>query len=365
MVDKLSLLFDLFGSDADFIEEYENILAEKLLLSKPIDINEEIKNIELLKLRFGESKMIRSTVILRDVEDSIRFDASVKEAQRKDRRRNLALGLSAENSRLLFVSCGYWPITNETTHFKLPDSVQQVFDDIHDQFKRHKQIMHLDLHNNLGSVKLELKFKNGGEYMFKCEPVQALLISLFDENNNATGGGVSLDRMAEILQSHPNYVRSKLFYWLKKGVIREVKKASNVSGSLPTMAHIGLSRAFSRGDTIQEDTIVYELVEDYMPGELPESEDDDDEVDNEQISREKLTNRDMVSSLKRYEDKIISLLSTNGSKSILKIKGLLDSVYKVDNSMINMNELSEILTSMVKRRKLIVINDVYSLCTNA
>lgn len=70
VIDRLSLLFDLFGSDADFIEEYENILAEKFLLSRVTDINEEIKNIELLKLRFGENKMLRSTVIMRDVNDS-------------------------------------------------------------------------------------------------------------------------------------------------------------------------------------------------------------------------------------------------------------------------------------------------------
>jgi len=47
-VDKLSLLFQMFGLDADFIEEYENMLADKLLLSRVVDINEDFKKIELL-----------------------------------------------------------------------------------------------------------------------------------------------------------------------------------------------------------------------------------------------------------------------------------------------------------------------------
>lgn len=356
----------MFGSDADFIEEYENILAEKLLLSRALDINEEIKNIELLKLRFGESKMLRSTVILRDVDDSIRFETKLKELNSIDRRRSnykheQVMGLSADNSKLLFVSSGYWPINDETTHFEYPDAFKAVWENVHGKFKSQRPLMFLQEHNNLGSVDLELSFKNGENHVFKCEPVQALLIMLFDKSNNKKSKGISLESMAESLKSHPNYIKSKIFYWLKKGVIREVKKASNVSGSLAT-SHLNFSRGFSRMDTFQEETAVYELVEDYVPIDNPEPE--DDEIDNEQISREKLTTRDMLYSLKKYEGKIISLLTTNGSKSMPKIKVLLDTVYKVDNAMINMNELSEILTAMVKRRKLIVFNDVYSVCTH-
>lgn len=353
------MLFDLYGSDADFIEEYENILAEKLLLSRCIDINEEIKNIELLKLRFGENKMIRSTIILRDVDDSHRFNMSYKEDLRKSNKYSDFLGLNPLNSTMLFVSSGYWPINNDVTHFEYPPAFKQVFDEIHDQFKNKKHIMLLEHHNNLGSVELELNFRNGQSHVFKCEPIQAIIITMFDQAANPQGSSISLDVIAEKLQAHPNYIRSKIFYWIKKAVIREVKKNVAVSSSLNISKALGTSQAFARGETLMEDSVLYELVENYQPVE--EADDLGEEMENELISRDKLTSRDMAYNLKRYESKIISILSINGSKSLAKIKCLLDTVYKIDNQMINMSELSEALTAMVKKRKITVLNDVYSL----
>lgn len=184
MIDRLSLLFDLFGSDADFIEEYENILAEKFLLSRVTDINEEIKNIELLKLRFGETKMLRSTVIMRDVNDSHRFNHNYQEDLKASRQPQNQAAFSPTHSRLLFVSSGFWPVNSEVSHFEYPEAFGKVFEQVHAQFKKHKHIMSLKHHNNLGSVELELTFRNGQKGKFRCEPVQAAIISLFDKTNN-------------------------------------------------------------------------------------------------------------------------------------------------------------------------------------
>jgi anaphase-promoting complex subunit 2 len=157
----LSLLFELFGSDSDFIEEYENLLAEKLLLCKVPDLNEEIKNIELLKVRFGEAKMIRSAIIQRDIDDSARFNVNFKEMLASSRKYSSHLGLTPLNSSINVVSTGYWPINYDTSHFEYPPAFKQIFNEIDEQFKKHKPIMMLEHHNNLGSVELELKFKNG------------------------------------------------------------------------------------------------------------------------------------------------------------------------------------------------------------
>ena len=64
----------MYGSEEAFIQEYESILAEKLLLNTKYNISEEIKNIELLKIRFGEAKLNRCNVILKDWKDSDRFN---------------------------------------------------------------------------------------------------------------------------------------------------------------------------------------------------------------------------------------------------------------------------------------------------
>lgn len=353
-------MFDLYGSDADFIEEYENILAEKLLLSRCEDINEEIKNIELLKLRFGENKMIRSTVILRDVDDSHRFNVGYKDDLKRSRKYSDINGLTPLNSTMLFVSSGYWPINSDVTHFEYPPAFMRVFDEIHDQFKNKKHIMLLQHHNNLGAVELELSFKNGQNHKFRCEPVQAIIITMFDQSNYPAGGYLSLEMIADRLKAHPNYIRSKMFFWIKKAVIREVKRNVMASSSLNVSKTISMSQPFGRADTMVDDTVQYELVENYQPVE--DADDLGEELENELISRDKLTTRDMAHNLKRYESKIISILSINGSKSLAKIKCLLDTVYKIDNEMINMSELSEVLNAMVKKRKITVLNDIYSLC---
>ena len=229
MIDRLSLLFDLFGSDADFIEEYENILAEKFLLSRVTDINEEIKNIELLKLRFGETKMLRSTVIMRDVNDSHRFNHNYQEDLKASRQPQNQAAFSPTHSRLLFVSSGFWPVNSEVSHFEYPEAFGKVFEQVHAQFKKHKHIMSLKHHNNLGSVELELTFRNGQKGKFRCEPVQAAIISLFDKTNNPQQASLSVDFIAERLQAHANYIKTKIFYWIKRGVLQELNKKAAAS----------------------------------------------------------------------------------------------------------------------------------------
>lgn len=365
-IDKLSLLFELFGSDSDFIEEYENILAEKLLLSRVLDINEEIKNIELLKLRFGESKLLRSTVILRDVDDSQRFNTNYKTDLQRSKRYSTYAGLSPLSSNLLFVSSGYWPINSGVTFFEYPEPFKKIFDEIHEQFKRQKQIMLLEHHNNLGTVELELKFKNGEKHGFTCEPIQAIIITQFDKNNNPSGGGITLEELAEKLQAHQNYIRSKIFYWIKKGVIEEQKRNTNVSSSLQQSKSLNFGpKGFGRLDTIQDDSVVYELVEEYTPNDNVDENALIEEIDHEQIGRDKISSRDVLANLKKFEPKIISILSLNGPKTINKLKCLLDTVYRPDdNSQILMNDLTEILNALVKRRKITVQNEIYSLCSH-
>ena len=359
-------MFDLFGSDSDFIEEYENILAEKLLLSRVMDINEEIKNIELLKLRFGESKMIRSTVMLRDVDDSHRFNLNFKTDLQAARGYSSYMGLSPLNSNLLFVSSGYWPINTGVTHFEYPEGFKKIFEEIHDQFKKHKHIMQLDHHNNLGTVQLDLKFKNGEKFCFKCEPIQAIIISQFDKHNNPTGNPISLDSLATRLKAQQNYIKSKLYFWLKKGVVVECKKQNTVGVSLTQSSSLNFSQnTFLKMDTITEDSVLYQLVEEYKPSEAAEETEMEEEIENELFSRDKISSRDMIYNLKKYEPKITAILSLNGPKKIQKMKCLLETVYKPEGfNLIRINELTEILNELVKRRKITVQNEVYSLCSS-
>ena len=77
-----------------------------------------------------------------------------------------------------------------------------------------------------------------------------------------------------------------------------------------------------------------------------------------------VSSRDMIYNLKKYEPKILAILRLNGPKKIQKLKCLIDTVYKPEGSnLISINEIVEILNTMVKQRKIAVQNEVYSLCT--
>ncbi len=52
-IDLVTVLVGLYGSQEAFICEYQNMMAEKLMSARDYNIDEEVRNIELLKMRFG------------------------------------------------------------------------------------------------------------------------------------------------------------------------------------------------------------------------------------------------------------------------------------------------------------------------
>lgn len=73
----MTVLVGLYGSQEAFISEYQNMMAEKLMSAKEIVIEEEIRQIERLKKRFGESPLQTCNIIVKDVKDSKRNDTVI------------------------------------------------------------------------------------------------------------------------------------------------------------------------------------------------------------------------------------------------------------------------------------------------
>ncbi|CAN0338597.1 unnamed protein product, partial [Scytosiphon promiscuus] len=83
--DILSMLVSIYGSKELFVTEYRLMLADKLVNNLAYDTDREVQNLELLKLRFGETSMHHCEIMVRDVEESKRVNANVQEriAQRR------------------------------------------------------------------------------------------------------------------------------------------------------------------------------------------------------------------------------------------------------------------------------------------
>lgn len=76
-VDILSMLINIYGSRELFVDEYTTMLADRLLAITDFNTDKEIKNIELLKLKFGENSFQRAAIMLRDMMQSKRANALI------------------------------------------------------------------------------------------------------------------------------------------------------------------------------------------------------------------------------------------------------------------------------------------------
>lgn len=75
--DIISMVVDIYGSKEMFVGEYRNLLADRLLAQLDFNPEKEIRNLELLKLRFGDSVLHNCEVMLKDIGDSKRIDAHI------------------------------------------------------------------------------------------------------------------------------------------------------------------------------------------------------------------------------------------------------------------------------------------------
>ncbi|KAJ1718852.1 Anaphase-promoting complex subunit 2, partial [Coemansia biformis] len=80
--DVLSLLVSIYDTRDVFVQEFEAHLAQSLLECEGYDTTREIKQVEMMKLRFGGPAMERCEVMLKDMADSKRINQSVAESGR-------------------------------------------------------------------------------------------------------------------------------------------------------------------------------------------------------------------------------------------------------------------------------------------
>jgi len=67
----------IYGSKEVFVREYQNLLADRLFVLTNYDTDQEVKSVELLKLRFGDAAFHTCEVMLKDIADSKRTDHAI------------------------------------------------------------------------------------------------------------------------------------------------------------------------------------------------------------------------------------------------------------------------------------------------
>jgi len=172
--DIISTLVNIFGDPLKFIEQYRRMLSERCVLDFDFKLENEIKNLEMLKIRFGEIFLHNCDVIIKDLKDSIKINDYIKSEDKNNMEFNC-----------LIISKNCWP-------FKIDDINKNPFNEGADnmltrqlakfsnKYTKIKNSRALEFYTNMGYVDLTLSFENG-TFNFKVSQLAALIIDLFDD----------------------------------------------------------------------------------------------------------------------------------------------------------------------------------------
>ncbi|XP_063792234.1 anaphase-promoting complex subunit 2 [Pseudophryne corroboree] len=208
--DIISLLVSIYGSKELFINEYRTLLADRLLHQCSYSSEREIRNVELLKLRFGEAQMHYCEVMLKDMADSRRINSNIRDEEEK---------LPEEerppfNLVAVILSSEFWPALKEEK-LELPDQIKETMEMYTAKYEKLKAMRTLSWKHHLGLVSLDLELADR-TLSFSVSPVHAAIILNFQTKSTWT-----LEELSEVLKVPVASLRRKMTLWIQQGVLRE------------------------------------------------------------------------------------------------------------------------------------------------
>lgn len=237
--DIISTLVNIFGSPEKFMEQYKRMLAERCVSEDNFLLENEIKNLLLLKRKFGETLLHGCDIIIKDFKDSLRINNLIQKTSHVQDEFNL---------KCLIINKNFWPF-KDTSLFDIKEceedntspiggkpilrtekfdshlnKLDTKFEKYKKEYMKHKFSRTLDFYTNLGYVDLTLQFENC-EVKFRVTPLAAVLIKLFDEDlipDESTQRKLDLDALSEKLKCNPNTLKKKLNFWVNSGVLTEM-----------------------------------------------------------------------------------------------------------------------------------------------
>lgn len=245
--DVIGTLISAMGSREAFTKEFQSIIAERLL-SPQLVFDKEVKVLNLLKKRFGESSLQSCEVMIRDIEDSSRLDAMIEhtlrlqteetddedskqdEHENEDIDNHLHVAAPKRKTDMEYqakiLSRLYWPSSLGREHFLLPRPVadmQQMYDQIYEERKAGRKLAWL---NHLGQAHVELELDDHRTVSVDCKTHEAAVIYAFQgsdaELQNSPGPVQrSVPELYELLQMDDDLITAALVFWQKQGVLRQ------------------------------------------------------------------------------------------------------------------------------------------------
>lgn len=210
--DTVGFLIGIYGSKDLFVGEYRVMLAEKLLAKEDYDIEREVRTIELLKLRFGESALHNCEVMLKDFGDSKRIDSNIK----SETNSGLELASSCDHLDSVILSECFWPGLQDEK-VKLPPDIEGKLDLYARKYGALKAPRKLVWKHHLGIVNLDVDV-GGSKISVRVNPPQAALLLAFREQREW-----GIDALSAKLGSTPPNTRRWALVWINSGVLQEIR----------------------------------------------------------------------------------------------------------------------------------------------
>ncbi|XP_023030784.1 anaphase-promoting complex subunit 2 [Drosophila willistoni] len=206
--DIISMVVDIYGSKELFMVEYRNLMADRLISQLDFNSEKEIRNLELLKIRFGESLLHSCEVMLKDVTDSKRINAHIH-----------GDGNCNANDQLfdissLIISAQFWPSFNKES-LQLPEEIENEFKKYTKAYEAYKGNRTLNWRTVTGRVNIVIEVGNRTMEM-TVPPTQAVIIYHFQNKNEW-----SLDELSTLTKVPATALRRRISFWQNHGLITE------------------------------------------------------------------------------------------------------------------------------------------------
>jgi anaphase-promoting complex subunit 2 len=224
-LDVVGSLITLYDSREVWIKEVQKVLADKLLTSLDYSFATEIRTIELLKLRFGDAPTQAFDVMLKDIADSKRQNAVIRESQQ--------LHLYRPDFHAKILSRLYWPrVSAPEPTFLLPRPMTAAMQRYEKGFEALKKKRKISWRLSAGTIAVELELADRVVRVDTATPAQAAVIYAFgteddsddhmnrDSDDPAT---LTMSQLVHMLKMEEDLVGSCIGFWMSQEVIHEVE----------------------------------------------------------------------------------------------------------------------------------------------
>ncbi|KIK83953.1 hypothetical protein PAXRUDRAFT_832015 [Paxillus rubicundulus Ve08.2h10] len=232
--DIISTIVSIYDSKDLFVKELQVLLAQRLLALKDGNVDRERRNIEILKIRFGESALQMCEVMLRDMTDSRRIDQHVQSQH-------------ATIMHPTIISRHFWPAL-ETSGIVMPGQFKELQHQYAQGFSHFKPDKLLRWLPHLGRVHLELELEDR-KVDADVPPLEAAFIELFSEKNTWTVDEL-MSRVGAVSRSA---TLKALATWVDMHVLKEDNESVFRLLSIAEESNSGTRPSAPRSATVQDE----------------------------------------------------------------------------------------------------------------